>query len=1099
MSSALLRRPAVEPPELDPIGPAATAVQPKLAVGAPDDPLEREADRVAAGASANSVHSATAPTVSRAPVPDGGSLGARITSPTGGRPMTAVMRGDMEDRLGADFSGVRIHDSEQDRGDADRLGARAFTHKQDIWLGGKGSVNDRGLIAHELTHVVQQTGDLPRKTPDEAGRQPVVTATGDKPDVQGAWYNVSIPFTDYEFDPSISGVTTAAGVVKDAAVDSAVWVKDKVVAGLEWVYDRIVSVVTAGTDWLNAKYADIKNFAGSAFDSIGNGVRALLRNITSPAEMLTAAVKMMNGDLLGSAWKLLQAGVTLVWQGIRSTIDAVLSTGTGIWDAVSSFVSGLFGTITGILDSWPFRQLPQAVQSAARRLVDGVRALWEEIRDYLSGLLQRLRAYADQILAGIGEFADNVTSFGVDAVLSTMRKISEAWEFVKRVAADPVGFVSPYVDRLAARLNTEAPPKAVAFGEEKLRDTVPAESTGVVVQRQPEPGRPERSITSPRDVITGFTKAIGEAWAQLDISEMLWDSLKSLIFPFPGIAREFHDLWSTDWANAVSSFFAPRWPFGSWADFAGFWHDIWSNILVVLEFPLALSRRLTNVLMLLSGLFTLLVVGLGAVVGGPAGAGVGLALASAVGLGLLKVYLLNEGVSFVKAVIDLITTRQTQTEKNRDYVQMAGSLLGVGVALTLMAALFVLSAVVNGVIAVVKRVRMSPVATTTGTPVEPPKAGSPVPTETKPPVPAETGPTMPSETGPTKPTPKETAPTDAPGETPAPRMQEPIREMESGRPIEFGPRHAEALRQNAAAATDKWLKMYETQGRVPWESIRNQMKLSRWRFLPEAPEAAAILRDAVNRLPAGAERTAIMEMLERWTKGGNDPGPAGPSRPSNRGGFDPERLRGEAANDNVEPWDGPPANENRLPRPEQAANSDVDIPAVEVEWGRTGTSDGPVAAGGGRGRGGGKGKSGRQPRSPKNEPDEAGGRDRLAPPGTSSYHADIGPQVLREIKKMINSGMLKIAEADAERWKYRFMGRVTVMHKDAGHGDHLPTGRNLRLEVFDWFDSEHRRLLDLEHPDTEPLRAERARRQSSGRGTAVTHEEMEARRGDKDK
>ncbi|MGW3409420.1 eCIS core domain-containing protein [Streptomyces sp. NPDC000888] len=102
---------------------------------------------------------------------------------------------------------------------------------------------------------------------------------------------------------------------------------------------------------------------------------------------------------------------------------------------------------------------------------------------------------------------------------------------------------------------------------------------------------------------------------------------------------------------------------------------------------------------------------------------------------------------------------------------------------------------------------------------------------------------------------------------PAPRMQEPIREMESGAPIAFGPRHAEALRQNAEAATTKWLKLLAEQNRVPWASIRNQLNLRRWRFLPQAPEAAAVLRNALSRLPAGPERTEMLALLERWLSG----------------------------------------------------------------------------------------------------------------------------------------------------------------------------------------------------------------------------------------
>ena len=233
--------------------PTPRNVQMKLTVGPPNDPLEQEADRTAArAATGHDIHAAPAatPTVSRASFQNVGgqavnaSLGNRIKSPNGGRPLPDPLRNDMETMFNADFSAVRVHDGEQDRTDAESLGARAFTHKHDIWLGRNGSVQDRGLLAHELTHVIQQGTDVRRKRTDQTDPEPdavggnevqATATTSETPDIQAAWYNFSIPFTDYEFDPSISGIKTAAGVVKDAAVDSAVWVKDQVVAGFEWV------------------------------------------------------------------------------------------------------------------------------------------------------------------------------------------------------------------------------------------------------------------------------------------------------------------------------------------------------------------------------------------------------------------------------------------------------------------------------------------------------------------------------------------------------------------------------------------------------------------------------------------------------------------------------------------------------------------------------------------------------------------------------------------------------------------------------------------------------------------------------------------------
>jgi hypothetical protein len=116
------------------------------------------------------------------------------------------------------------------------------------------------------------------------------------------------------------------------------------------------------------------------------------------------------------------------------------------------------------------------------------------------------------------------------------------------------------------------------------------------------------------------------------------------------IGHEFSELWNTDWANTVDSFFMPR---NILEDPAGFFHDVWSNVLVLLEFPLALWRRLNSVLMLLLEYLTIILVvvgavgggiagaaagGVGAIPGALAGAAAGLELAGAIGLGLLASY-----------------------------------------------------------------------------------------------------------------------------------------------------------------------------------------------------------------------------------------------------------------------------------------------------------------------------------------------------------------------------------------------------------------------------------------------------------------------------
>ncbi|MEL6854291.1 MAG: DUF4157 domain-containing protein, partial [Cyanobacteria bacterium J06607_13] len=179
-------------------------IQPKLKIGAPNDKYEQEADRVA-----DQVMDMPEPTVQRQldmPEKDDETLKRKEIAPqispliqrqagsddeeedllqtkrstnsspslsshlgtaiqalqhSGGQPLPTSVRTFMEPRFGRDFSGVRVHNTPQAAELSNQLNAKAFTVGNNIVLG-KGTTSgqttaEKHLIAHELTHVVQQS------------------------------------------------------------------------------------------------------------------------------------------------------------------------------------------------------------------------------------------------------------------------------------------------------------------------------------------------------------------------------------------------------------------------------------------------------------------------------------------------------------------------------------------------------------------------------------------------------------------------------------------------------------------------------------------------------------------------------------------------------------------------------------------------------------------------------------------------------------------------------------------------------------------------------------------------------------------------------
>jgi hypothetical protein len=148
-----------------------SGLQRKLAIGASNDPLEREADRVADQVMAAPTHSAVSripPSIQR--YAGQATEGSDTTVPasvdrvlaSSGRPLESRLRQDMEQRFGHDFSRVRVHSGGAAEQSARDVSANAYTAGHNIVFGAgrfsPESHEGRRLIAHELTHVVQQSG-----------------------------------------------------------------------------------------------------------------------------------------------------------------------------------------------------------------------------------------------------------------------------------------------------------------------------------------------------------------------------------------------------------------------------------------------------------------------------------------------------------------------------------------------------------------------------------------------------------------------------------------------------------------------------------------------------------------------------------------------------------------------------------------------------------------------------------------------------------------------------------------------------------------------------------------------------------------------------
>jgi hypothetical protein len=170
------------------------AIQAKLAIGQPNDPYEQEADRVAdqvmrmpaqgaeqGGTTCAACAGGASPCpkcagreslgIQRHAQHDGTGNEASVSDNfvnrlSFGRPLDAATRGFFESRFSQDFGQVRIHTDSGAAESARMLDARAYTAGPNVvFAAGEYAPHTgagRRLLAHELTHVVQQQSAGPR-------------------------------------------------------------------------------------------------------------------------------------------------------------------------------------------------------------------------------------------------------------------------------------------------------------------------------------------------------------------------------------------------------------------------------------------------------------------------------------------------------------------------------------------------------------------------------------------------------------------------------------------------------------------------------------------------------------------------------------------------------------------------------------------------------------------------------------------------------------------------------------------------------------------------------------------------------------------------
>jgi hypothetical protein len=303
-----------------------------------------------------------------------------ITTRGCGRNIDEETRDFMENRFGVDFSGVRIHTDSQAALMSQELNAKAFTVGNDIYFNqgyfNPNTYSGKHLLAHELTHTIQQGGSNVKRLPIQTTKEPKIQ--------RGLLGRIG------------TGIAGAASTALDYTGGAVIQFGGRVI---EWAEDRAEDII----------------------NEIAPGLLTFLRsNIwESIRDMIATGLDAMTGGLFS---RLQEEGLSGI---LHEFVDGVIQTLQGaLADACRSFAQ---------LADKIFNFISRLSSGALARL----RTAFNRVSGFFSTILSE---YGRSAMEAIQNFASDAWDWIVvkaqwvwDLIEPIRNAISVAWNWIKGV------------------------------------------------------------------------------------------------------------------------------------------------------------------------------------------------------------------------------------------------------------------------------------------------------------------------------------------------------------------------------------------------------------------------------------------------------------------------------------------------------------------------------------------------------------------------------------------------------------------------------------------------------------------------------------------
>lgn len=500
---------------------------------------------------------------------------------------------------------------------------------------------------------------------------PLPGPASNSPRIQNAWYNFDIPFTDYQFDPSLEGIKTAATVVKDTAAEA-----------LDWIVDQIRDLVNSGVEWLKDKWNSIEKFASSALDAATKSFTGIIGFFKNPLGFLTQALMNLDAQAIEKAWAAFSGLISNVANGFKAMTDTLLMQVNKVWGGINSFATSLLGRVAGLTENFLFKKLPETLQNVAFGLVNKLKALWKSINDAWTRLFNKVKAWVDGAIDKVFGFVRKVLSFGIHVVIAGIVQFGKLVLLLKDLFSNPMKYVELLAQRSVQAFDGVESRFAGVLGQyfggggggAKTQDAAPG---AMKISRAPAPPAEARSSASWGDIGHGISATMGKKWDEFKANPMavVKQMLIDLIFPMIGNIKDVIELF-TNIKKVVTG------PLG-----ARSLDEFWTSLLLILDIPIMIYHTVVSILM--RTLMVPLIVA--TFIPHPLVKGI----AAAVGYALLGSFVQAEMMNLAHKLLLLKTGKLTEAQKEEAFNRIADSLIAFAMTAVIVIVMLILHFIAN--------------------------------------------------------------------------------------------------------------------------------------------------------------------------------------------------------------------------------------------------------------------------------------------------------------------------------------------------------------------------------------------------------------------